>query len=142
MPGTAVIRFMGFDPFNPVRGVLGVIRRDGRLLMIQRSRTVRAPLAWCFPGGTVEPGESQTEALVREMREEVSLDVAPGRLLTTQTKHDGGLVLYCWSAEILRGEPIPNPREIANVRWMTPGEIRAHDGMLPGTTEILDMVGW
>lgn len=122
-------------------GVLGIIRRQDRLLMIQRSATVRVPLAWCFPGGTIEKGESQDEALVREMREEIHVEVAPGALLMTQTKHEGRLVLYCWSAEILSGEPRPNPKEVARIEWLTPTEIRAWDGMLPGTIDILDVIG-
>lgn len=125
----------------PVVGILGIIRRDGRLLIIQRSETVRAPLTWCFPGGHIEPGESQAEALVREMREELRVDVAPGRYLMTQTKHDGRLVLHCWSATIVRGEPLANPSEIATVTWMTPEEVRGKDGLLPGTTQILDEIG-
>ncbi|MFQ5430303.1 MAG: NUDIX domain-containing protein [Phycisphaerae bacterium] len=135
----------GDDPFkrtpsNPIRGVLGILRRDDRLLLIQRSATVRAPLAWCFPGGTIEPGETQPEALVREMREEMAVDVRPGALLTTQTKHDGRLILYCWSAEIVAGPPVANPEEVADFAWLTPEEIRTQDGILPGTAEILDHI--
>jgi mutator protein MutT len=126
------------SPSPVVHGILGILRRDDRLLMIQRSANVRVPLAWCFPGGTIEPGESQPDALVREMREEVHLEVAPGRLLMTQTKHHGRLVLYCWSADILSGEPRPNPLEVAALEWLTPADIRARDGVLPGTTDILD----
>lgn len=129
------------SPDNPILGVLGIIRRDGRLIVIQRAKIVPVPLAWCFPGGHIEEGETQAEALVREMREELNLVVEPGERLMTQTKHDGQLVLHCWSATIVSGEPTPNPLEVADVRWMTPGEIRGQTGLLPGTTEILDAVG-
>jgi mutator protein MutT len=125
---------------NPTIGVLGIIRRDGQLLVIQRAKGVSVPLAWCFPGGHIEEGETQAEALVREMREEINVIVKPGEHLMTQTKHDGRLVLHCWSATIVSGRPIPNPLEVADVRWMTPGEIRRHAGILPGTTEILERV--
>jgi 8-oxo-dGTP diphosphatase len=126
---------------NIVHGVLAIIQRDQQLLMIQRSRFVRAPLAWCFPGGTIEPNEAVETALVREVREEVGLVVRPGRLLMTQTKHAGKLVLYCWSAEILSGELVPHPQEIAEIAWMTPDEVRVKEGVLPGTTDILDSLG-
>lgn len=129
------------SPDDPTLGVLGIIRRDGRLLMIQRSATVRAPLTWCFPGGTIEAGETQPQALVREMREEINVDVEPGERLMTQTKHGGRLVLHCWSATISSGEPEANPSEVANLAWMTPAEIRAKDGVLPGTCWILDSIG-
>ncbi len=132
---------MSRSPENPVLGVLAIIRRDGRLLMIQRSATVRAPLSWCFPGGAIEPGESQADALVREMREEIDLEVEPTQYLTSQTKHGGRLVLHCWSAEIVAGRPRPNPSEVAAVAWMTPEEIRAHPEVLNGTAEILGAIG-
>ena len=124
-----------------VHGILGIIQREGRLLMIQRSAHVRVPHAWCFPGGTIETGETYEQALVREIMEEVNLEVRPGRHLMTQTKHDGKLVLYCWSAEILGGEPLANPMEVAAIEWMMPEEIRAREGVLPGTTAILDSIG-
>jgi len=126
---------------DPMRGVLGIVRVDGRVLMIQRSAQVRAPLTWCFPGGEIEVGETQAAALVREMREEVDLAVAPGELLMTQTKHDGRLVLYCWSARVLGGAPRPNPREVAAVAWLRPAEVRRMAGLLPGTVEILEGIG-
>lgn len=128
-------------PDKPVVGVLAIIRRDDRLLLIQRSETVKAPLTWCFPGGHIEEGEKQAEALVREIREELNLTVHPGEFLMTQTKHGGRLVLHCWSATITSGEPAPNPAEIAAFAWLTPEEIRAKPGLLPGTTDILDAVG-
>ena len=133
--------YEGHTAAKPMRGVIALIQRDGRVLMIRRSATVRAPLTWCFPGGGIEPGESQEAALVRELHEELALTVAPGRHLMTQTKHDGRLVLYCWSANILSGEPIPNPREVAEVEWMSPTAVRGREKVLPGTTEILDAVG-
>ena len=126
---------------NPVLGVLGILREGERVLMIQRSKSVRVPLAWCFPGGAIEQGESQVEALVREMREELDLLVQPGKLLMTQTKHEGRLVLYCWSAEIVGGVLAANPKEVAEARWMTPAEVRVMEGVLPGTCEILETIG-
>jgi hypothetical protein len=59
----------------------------------------------------------------------------------TQTKHEGRLVLYCWSAEIISGEPVANPREVAAIEWMAPEEVRSKEGMLPGTTDILATIG-
>jgi len=126
---------------NPMRGVVGVMRRGDRLLVILRAKTVRVPLVWCFPGGEIEADESQADALVREMREELDIVVQPGECLMTQEKHDGQLVLYCWSAEIVSGEPTPNPCEVAAAEWLTPAEIRAKDDILPGMVEILDQIG-
>ncbi|MFH1417064.1 MAG: NUDIX domain-containing protein [Planctomycetota bacterium] len=126
---------------NPVVGILGIMRRGDRMLVIQRARRVKAPLTWCFPGGHIEDGESQPEALVREMREELGIRVEPGEFLMTQTKHGGRLVLHCWSATIIDGEPVANPQEVADVVWLTSDEIRRHNDVLPGMTHILDTIG-
>src|SRR5580658_10947123 len=58
-----------------------VIRDDaGRLLLIKRGHEPGAGL-WSLPGGRIEPGETDAEALVREMAEETGLQVEPGRLI-------------------------------------------------------------
>jgi len=70
----------------------------------------------------------------------MDLEVRPGRHLMTRTKHDGRLVLYSWSAEIISGEPQANPKEVAAIAWMTPAEIRSREGVLTRTSEILDAI--
>ena len=57
-----------------------VTDRRGRLLMIKRGHEPGAGL-WSIPGGRIEPGETDTEALVREMFEETGLAVEVGRLI-------------------------------------------------------------
>jgi ADP-ribose pyrophosphatase YjhB (NUDIX family) len=66
---------------HPVVGVGGVVILEGRVVLIRRGKE---PLRgrWVVPGGTVELGETLEDALVREMREETGLDVAPREVLT------------------------------------------------------------
>lgn len=65
------------DHFKPktIEVVAGVIIRDGRVLICQRSAAAKFPLKWEFPGGKVEPGENPAEALRRELREELAIEV-------------------------------------------------------------------
>jgi 8-oxo-dGTP diphosphatase len=67
-------------PDRPVVGVGGVVIHHGRALLIRRGKE---PLRgrWAIPGGTVELGETLEEALVREIREETGLFVAPREVL-------------------------------------------------------------
>lgn len=123
-----------------MNGVIGVMRRDGRYLIIQRSATVRVPHAWCFPGGEVEEGETLHVALVREMQEELNVDVTPGELLMVMKNPERKLVLYCVAATLNGHEPRPNPAEVAQCKWLTPDEIERMDGFLPGTMEIVRKV--
>lgn len=107
-----------------IHGVLGVMQRGDRLLMIRRSATVRVGGVWCFPGGTVEHHEPQETALVREMHEELGLRVRPVSRFFVLVKHGGGLVLNCWRAEIVGGALRPNPAEVADARWLTGRQLR------------------
>ena len=56
------------------RVAVGIIVKDGQLLACQRRRNGRYPLKWEFPGGKIERGETAREALVRELREELSIN--------------------------------------------------------------------
>ena len=58
--------------------VAAVIERDGRILIGQRRRADQHPLKWEFPGGKVEPGETNEGALIRELREELGVNVTLG----------------------------------------------------------------
>jgi 8-oxo-dGTP diphosphatase len=61
-----------------IRVVAAMLERDGRYLITQRRPTATLPLLWEFPGGKVEPGESDEAALARELREEMDIQVVVG----------------------------------------------------------------
>ena len=67
-------------PARPIVGVGAVIVDDGKVVLVKRRHE---PLAgrWSLPGGTLEVGETLKAAVIREMREETSLDVEVGPLL-------------------------------------------------------------
>ena len=62
--------------------VAAVIVRNGKIFATQRGYGEWKDW-WEFPGGKIEPGESPEDALQREIREELAIDIAIGRLLTT-----------------------------------------------------------
>lgn len=105
-------------------GVVVVVQRGDRYLVIRRAAGVVAPDAWCFVGGAIEPGESQHAAVVREFREELGAPVQPIEPIWEYVRPDGKLHLYWWRAELLDDALHPNPSEVAEVRWCTADEIR------------------
>lgn len=123
----------------PKRGVVAVIpRADGRLILIQRSEHVRAPGKYCFPGGTIEPGEEEPAAVVRELREELDLDVRPVRFLWSY-RTEWGTDLAWWLARADESAPLrPNPAEVAWAGWMTVEEIEALPDLLPGNLRFFE----
>lgn len=110
-----------------------VIRRNGRILVC--GRKAGAELDWCyeFPGGKAEPGESLTDCLRREMREELGTDVYVLDQLGANTVRFGEKIyhLHFLRAVIRPGEPEPSPLEGQPMLWAeTAGLDRLP--MLPG----------
>jgi 8-oxo-dGTP diphosphatase len=105
------------------RGVVAVVYRPPRFLVIRRSIRVAAPGAYCFPGGAIEPGEDEPAALVRELHEELAAVVKPVRRLW-ESVTPWNVHLAWWRAEL--AEPTnfaPNPDEVDSVHWLTAGEM-------------------
>ncbi len=61
-----------------IRVVGAMLEREGRFLITQRLPNKSLPLLWEFPGGRVQDGESDEEALARELKEEMAIDVEVG----------------------------------------------------------------
>jgi ADP-ribose pyrophosphatase YjhB (NUDIX family) len=107
-----------------------VIVRDGEFLAVRRARPPMQGL-FTLPGGGVEVGESLTEALVREVREETGLGIEPLALAGTREvigRDDAGrvqrhFVILAFAARWVAGEPRLN-EELAEARWMRPAALR------------------
>ncbi len=96
--------------------VFGLRRADGRWLMVRRAKGCSLPGKIAFPGGGVEAGESHEEAIVREAREELGIEVRPLRPVW-QTRF-GQFTLFGWLAEWIDGELWPAPGEVEEILWL------------------------
>jgi len=111
-----------------VRVVAALIADGGepaRYLVQQRLPGKARGLLWEFPGGKVEAGESDAEALVRECREELAVELRVGGLCH-ETRHayaDLVVTLALYGARIHAGEP--QPLECHALRFATPTEMVA-----------------
>jgi 8-oxo-dGTP diphosphatase len=74
--------------------VAALIRRGETVLVSQRRSNQPMPLLWEFPGGKVEAGESPTEALTREIREELGCEIHVGRIEEVVFHAYAGFDLY------------------------------------------------
>ena len=108
-----------------IRVVAGVARRGEEILLTQRPPGGRHALMWEFPGGKIEPGESPEAALARELREELGVDCAPGRVLDT-CRHDypSGLRVEIVFIECDLLSLTFEPSEAVHAaRWIRPAEV-------------------
>ena len=100
-------------------------REPGRYLVQQRLPGKSRALLWEFPGGKVEPGETDAAALARECREEldVELEVGAEDWQTTHEYPDLVVTLVLLRARVASGEP--KPLGANALAWLTPAEMKA-----------------
>ncbi|TFG83037.1 MAG: (deoxy)nucleoside triphosphate pyrophosphohydrolase [Spirochaetales bacterium] len=109
------------------RSVAGIAIRRGRVFVGLRKSGGDLGGKWEFPGGKLEPGETDDQALVREFNEEFGLIVNVGRLLgESDFAHGGHRYSLAALALDFRGEP-PELREHDEVRWVDATELCSMD---------------
>lgn len=104
----------------------GLVFRDRRLLITQRRPQDHLGGLWEFPGGKREPGESFGQCLVRELHEELAIEVRVGPLLEdlTHAYPDKTVRLCFFKCELTAGEP--QPLGCHALAWITPEELSAY----------------
>jgi 8-oxo-dGTP diphosphatase len=101
--------------------VAAAIERDGRYLAARRTRPADVAGRWEFPGGKIEPGETDEEALAREIREELGVEIAVGQRIPGEWTLHGDLVLHLYVATLTDGEPAPLEQH-DEIRWVRPAD--------------------
>ncbi|CAO5181722.1 8-oxo-dGTP diphosphatase [Frankia sp. AiPs1] len=95
--------------------------RVPRVLAAQRREPPAYAGMWEFPGGKVEPGESEHEALARECREELDVDIEIGPPLGEVALASPGWVLRVWFGRVARGRPRLVTHDA--LRWLSAAEL-------------------
>ncbi|MCA9263858.1 MAG: NUDIX domain-containing protein [Planctomycetales bacterium] len=121
------------------RGVVAVITQHDRFLVIRRSQWVTAPRAFCFPGGGIEAGESEAEAILRELDEELAITQAEAvrRVWTSTTRRQVDLAWWLVRLPEMEIELRPNPDEVESYGWWHPADIRANQEFLESNQEFM-----
>jgi 8-oxo-dGTP diphosphatase len=104
---------------------VALIDRSGRVLMAERPAGKELAGLWEFPGGKVEDGERPEEALIRELREELAIDIAPDDLqpfaFASHAYERFHLLMPLWLCRRWQGEV--RPMEGQRIRWTAPGDL-------------------
>lgn len=107
--------------------VAALIWQGERFMICQRPAHKARGMLWEFVGGKVEPGESKEQALVRECREELAVEVAVGDIFleVTHTYPDIMVHLTLFHASIVQG--VPQKLEHNDIRYITVDEIPQYE---------------
>ena len=102
---------------------VGVVWKDGRLLIARRPEDALLGGLWEFPGGKIEPGETPPAAVERELREELEVEVLARDLLgrVDHAYSHFRVTLHAYHADWVSGEP--RPRAATAWLWVEPGRL-------------------
>lgn len=122
-----------------VRVAVGVIYREQRFFITKRSPSAHQGDKWEFPGGKVELNETVVQALARELKEEINIDILACQPLV-EISHDYGdkkVLLEVFIVEQFNGEP--NAQEGQQQQWSNLTELSALE-FPKANKEIIDLL--
>lgn len=121
---------------------VALVDDDARVLIQQRPEGKSWVGWWEFPGGKIDGGETPEAAVVRELAEELGLDITESCLapftFTTYAYDDFRLLMLLYLCRVWRGTP--EPREGQTVRWIRPIELGRLPRLLPADVPLVAML--
>lgn len=116
--------------------VAGIIQSGGKIFATQRGYGEFKD-GWEFPGGKMEPGESQKQALARELKEELAVNVNVEDFLCTVDYDYPAfhLTMHCYFCAIADGK-LPELLAHEAAKWLSPAELQSVD-WLPADVEVV-----
>lgn len=124
-----------------IRVAAAVIEKDGRYLITQRREGAVLPLLWEFPGGKVELGECDEDALRREMLERLGAEIEVVRKLgETHHAYEGyWIVMAMYECRLAGGEVAA--RKVREFRWAPSGDLDQYEFPPADQTTIEKLLG-
>ncbi len=119
-----------------IQVVASIIHQDGKILATQRGYGEYKGL-WEFPGGKMEPGETEEQAIVREIREELNVEIGVEKKVCT-VEYDYPafhLTMHCFLCHIRSG--VLELKEHQSARWLSPSEWESVEWLL-ADVEVID----
>lgn len=115
-----------------------ILEANGKYLLGKRAEwKAKAPGYWCPISGHIEQDESEEEAVIREAREELGIEVKPQKKITSIPTNDGTVMLHWWKAEIISGKETLNNAENSEIRWFSKDELKKLQPVFKEDIEII-----
>ena len=128
---------------NPILLVAAValVDADGRVLLAQRPEGKSMAGLWEFPGGKLAPGETPETCLIRELKEELGIDVTASCLgpftFASHAYEDFHLLMPLYLCRVWEG--VVTPREGQALKWLRPGDMERYP-MPPADVPLVAML--
>lgn len=108
-----------------IKVVAAIIEKDGKYLLCKRGPGGNCPFLWEFPGGKIEAGESPFEAIIREIREELSAEIKPEEIFCEYpfAYPDREIYFYFIRARLLSKDILPTFH--TEIKWLLPDELES-----------------
>jgi 8-oxo-dGTP diphosphatase len=113
---------------EPIRVVAAVIQRDGKILACRRAPHKSLAGLWEFPGGKLEPGETDEVALAREIREELGIEIAVGAFIAESVAPAGDTVIALnayWAQTTAGGDFSSTDHD--RMEWLSPASFSEYE---------------
>ncbi|MCC8284449.1 pyrimidine (deoxy)nucleoside triphosphate diphosphatase [Escherichia fergusonii] len=102
--------------------VAAIIEKDGKILLAQRPVHTDQAGLWEFAGGKVEAGESQPQALIRELHEELGIDARPGDYIASYQREVSGRIIHLHAWHVPEFYGTLQAHEHQALVWCSPAE--------------------
>ena len=119
--------------------VAALIWENDKFMICQRPAHKARGLLWEFVGGKVEPGETMQQALIRECREELAVELAVGEVFMEVIHEYPDLTVRLTLFHASIAEGVPQKLEHHDIQWITPAQIDDYD-FCPADVEILERI--
>ncbi len=103
--------------------ICALIQREDKILMIKRAKDDLGAGFWTPVTGAVDAGESIQDAVIREVTEEVKLEIVPVKELWKCLTSNHDYLLHWWLVRWVSGEVVPEPSEVEEFCWLNVAEI-------------------
>lgn len=146
VPEPGCLTLTAATPPTPLPLVLvaavALINGDGRIMVQQRPSGKSWPAWWEFPGGKIREGETPEATVVRELREELAVDITESCLapftFASYPYDEFHLVMMLYLCRVWRGSP--RPLEGQTMAWLRPLELARLDRLLPANVPLVAML--
>jgi 8-oxo-dGTP diphosphatase len=125
-----------------IRVVAAVIARDGKYLITQRRPNAVLPLLWEFPGGRVEEGETDQQALVREIRHRLGVELEVGECIGFESHGYDRYHVYLYTYDCRIAGGTLEPRAVHAFEWVKSDEFEGYEFTPPDEASVAKLLGF